>query len=309
MQTKESGPIWLAYVGLTLTALFWAGNAVVARGVVGEIPPLALSFWRWALALCILLPFGLPRVWRQREIVKQRWPSLLALAAFSVGAFNTLLYLSAQTTTALNITLLNSTIPVMVALLAWIILGDRVRAAQAQGIGLALIGMLIIISRGDWHNLANLAFQPGDLIMVCAVFSWGFFSVLLRRQAVPMDALAFLTCQVAFGVLVILPFYLGDLILHGGFHLRPGLVPPFLYVAIFPGILAYAFWNNGVHRVGPSRAAMFMYLNPVFAAVLAGLFLGERLSMFHLFGGILILVGLILTTRQPAALRTAIKED
>lgn len=297
MEDPIHPPIWRAYVGLTLTALFWAGNAVVARGVVGEIPPLALSFWRWALAFTLLLPFGLPRVLRQWQVVRQRWRSLLALAAFSVGAFNTLLYLSAQTTTAVNITLFNSTIPVVVALLAWIILGDRVRPLQALGILLALLGMLVIVAKGHWQTLANLEFQPGDLIMIAAVSSWGLFSVLLRRQAVPLDPLAFLTVQVGLGVLVILPFYILELALSGGFTLRPGLVPPFLYVAIFPGILAYAFWNFGVHRVGPSKAAMFMYLNPVFAAFLARFFLGEELTAFHLVGGGLILAGLYLTTR------------
>ena len=300
MNGKTPRTLWLAYVGLVLTPLFWAGNAVVARSVVADIPPLSLSFWRWVIAFVLLLPVGLPRVRRQWSVVRARWGSLLALAAFSVGAFNTLLYLSAQTTTALNITLVNSTIPVMVALLAWLMLGDRVRPLQAMGISLALLGMLVIVGRGSWTTFARLEFQAGDLIMVAAVFSWGLFSVLLRRQAVPLDPIAFLTVQVGLGVLVILPFYLLDLTMFsGGFALRPGVVPPLLYVAIFPGILAYAFWNHGVHTVGPSRAAMFMYLNPVFAAVLAGLFLGERLTLFHLVGGVLIFFGLLLTTRQP----------
>lgn len=299
MPGKNPTPLWLAYIGLTLTPLFWAGNAVVARSVVETIPPLSLSFWRWVLALIILLPLGLPKVRQQWPVVVAHWRSMLALAAFSVGAFNTLLYLSAQTTTALNITLVNSTIPVMVALLAWLILGDRVRPLQVMGIGLAIVGVLVVVGRGEWQTFTQLAFQPGDLIMVAAVFCWGLFSVLLRRQAVPLPPIAFLTVQVALGVLVILPFYLVDLTwFSGGFELTPTVVPPLLYVAVFPGILAYAFWNHGVYRVGPARSAMFMYLNPVFAALLAGVFLGERLSVFHLAGGLLILLGLIMTTRQ-----------
>lgn len=300
MSENSGRTLGLAYTGLVLTPLFWAGNAVVARSVVGTIPPLSLSFWRWTLALLILLPIGLPKVRRQWSIVVQRWPSMLALAAFSVGAFNTLLYLSAKTTTALNITLVNSTIPVMVALLAWILLRDRVRPFQAIGIALALLGMLVVVSRGDLGVFTALAFQPGDLIMVAAVFCWGLFSVLLRRQSVPLHPLAFLTVQIALGVLVILPFYLLDLLfISGGFELAPDKLPPLLYVSVFPGLLAYAFWNHGVKTIGPSKAAMFMYLNPVFAAVLAGLFLGERLSVFHFIGGVLILLGLLLTTREP----------
>lgn len=298
MSESTAGKLWPAYAGLVLTPLFWAGNAVVARSVVDTIPPVSLAFLRWCIAFAILLPFALPGIRRQWPVILRHRGSMLALATFSVGAFNTLLYLAAVTTTALNITLVNATIPIMVALLSWLILGDRTRPVQAAGIAIALVGMLVIVGRGSLDTFARLAFQPGDLIMVAAVSSWGLFSVLLRRQSVPLDPLTFLTVQIGLGILVILPFYVADLLLgSGGFEVSAQVVPPLLYVAVFPGILAYAFWNNGVLRVGPPKAAVFMYLTPVYGALLAGFFLGERLSFFHLAGGLLILVGLILTTR------------
>ena len=291
-------PLWLAYLGLVLTPLFWAGNAVVAKGTVGEIPPMSMSFWRWIIALCILLPFGLPGLLRHRETIRQHWRSILALATFSVGAFNSLLYLAALTTSATNIALINATIPIIVALLAWLILGDRTRPIQALGIALAIAGIVTVVAKGKLATLTGLQAHPGDLIMVLAVSSWGLFSVLLRRQSVPLPALTFLTAQIAFGAMVILPFYLVDLLfISGGFEVSESTIPPMLYVAIFPGIMAYSFWNHGVHRIGPSKAAIFMYLTPMYAAVLAGLFLGERLSGFHLVGGSLILLGLILATQ------------
>lgn len=296
----------LAYVGLVLTPLFWAGNAVVARGTVDAIPPLSMAFWRWVIALAILLPFGLPGISRHRQIIRQRLGSMLALATFSVGAFNSLLYLAANTTTATNIALINATIPIFVALMSWLLLGDRTRPIQALGIALAVTGIVTVVARGDLAVLTGLQAQPGDLIMVAAVFSWGLFSVLLRRQAVPLPALTFLTTQILLGVLVILPFYLTDLLaFSGGFELSGATLAPLLYFAIFPGILAYAFWNHGVHAIGPSRAAIFMYLTPVFASILAGIFLGETLGRFHVIGGLLILSGLILATRAG---RTALAD-
>jgi len=177
-----------------------------------------------------------------------------------------------------------------------------VTARQAAGISLALAGMIAVVARGRWQTLAQLDFQPGDLIMVAAICCWALFSVLLRRQNVPLDPIAFLTAQIALGLPVILPFYLLELALTGGFDLRADLVWPFLYVGLFPGVLAYAFWNNGVRRVGPPRAAMFIYLTPVFAAGLASVFLGERLRPFHAAGGLLILAGLWLATRVPRKL-------
>src|SRR5690554_2151621 len=288
----------LAYIGLVLTPLFWAGNAVVARGTVEHIPPLSMSFWRWVLALAIILPFGLPGIWRHRQIIRQRLGSMIALATFSVAAFNSLLYVAAMTTTATNIALINATIPIFVALLAWLLLGDRTRPIQILGIAMALAGILCVIARGDLSVLTGLQAQPGDLIMVAAVFSWGLFSVLLRRQAVPLPALTFLTTQILLGTLVILPFYLVDLFFFaGGFDLTRNTAMSLLYFAIFPGILAYAFWNHGVHAIGPARAAIFMYLTPVFASILAGIFLGESLGAFHMIGGLLILAGLVLATR------------
>ncbi|MBY6034491.1 DMT family transporter [Marinobacter daepoensis] len=289
----------LAYIGLVLTPLFWAGNAVVARGTVGDIPPLSMSFWRWVLALAILLPFGLPGILRHRRVIRAHLGSIVALATFSVAAFNSLLYAAAMTTTATNIALINATIPIFVALLAWILLGDRTHPIQVAGIGMAIVGILCVIARGDLSVLTGLQAQSGDLIMVGAVFCWGLFSVLLRRQAVPLPALTFLTIQILVGALVLLPVYLTDLLFFsGGFEVSQTTLLPLLFFAIFPGILAYAFWNHGVHSIGPSRTAIFMYLTPVYASVLAIIFLGESLSLFHLAGGSLILGGLILATRS-----------
>jgi drug/metabolite transporter (DMT)-like permease len=299
----------LAYVGLVLTPLFWAGNAVVARGTVEHIPPLSMSFWRWIIALAILLPFGLPGIWRHRQVIRQYFGSMLALATFSVAAFNSLLYFAATTTTATNIALINATIPIFVALLAWVLLGDRTRPIQALGIALAIAGIATVVARGDISVLTGLQAQPGDLIMVAAVFSWGLFSVLLRRQAVPLPALTFLTTQILLGTLVILPFYLTDLFFFaGGFDLSRDTALPLLYFAIFPGILAYGFWNHGVHKIGPAKAAIFMYLTPVFASVLAGIFLEESLGMFHVTGGLLILAGLLLATQTGKRANYRIKE-
>ncbi|MDO6822209.1 DMT family transporter [Marinobacter sp. 1_MG-2023] len=288
----------LTYAGLVLTPLFWAGNAVVARGTVDSIPPISMAFWRWVIALAILLPFALPGIWRHRALIRQHLGSMVVLATFSVGAFNSLLYVAAVTTTATNIALINATIPIFVSLLAWIILGDRTRPIQALGIVLAIFGILTVVARGDLSVLTGLKSQPGDLIMVAAVFSWGLFSVLLRRQAVPLPGFTFLSTQILLGTLVILPFYLGDLLFFsGGFELTRQTALPLAYFAIFPGILAYGFWNYAVHSIGPSRAAIFIYLTPVFASILASIFLGESLGLFHIIGGAFILAGLLLATR------------
>lgn len=290
-------PGW-AYLGLVLTTLFWAGNAVVARATAGEVPPFALSFWRWVLALLVVLPFGLPHVLAAGEVIRRHWRRLFGLAALSVGAYNTLLYLAAQTTSAVNITLVNSTIPVVIALLAWLLMGARVTRWQLLGIAAALAGMLAIISRGEPAVLVGMEFHPGDLIMVAAVIIWGLYSVLIGKYRLPLHPLGLLTVLILGGLPLILPFYLWELSQRGGFQLTARLMPAFGYLGLFPSVLAYLFWNHGIKVIGPSRAGIFIYLMPVFAAGLASVFLGERLQGFHALGGLLILIGLYLATRM-----------
>lgn len=297
--TTQPSRLTLAYIGLVLAPLFWAGNAVVARGTVEHIPPMSMAFWRWVLALSIILPFGLSGILRYRQIIRQRLGSMVVMAILSVAAFNFLLYYAAITTTATNIALINATIPIFVTLLAWLLLGDRTHPLQALGIAMALVGILCVVARGDVSVLTNLQAQPGDLVMVAAVLCWGLYSILIRRQAVPLPALTFLTVQVLLGTLILVPFYLLDvLFFSGGFTLSRSTALPLIYLAVFPGILAYAFWNHAVHSIGPARTAIFMYLTPVYAAILAMVFLGENLRLFHLPGGLLILGGLILATRS-----------
>ena len=289
--------LWLAYAGLTIAACFWAANAVAARGFAGEVPPVTLAFWRWIIALVILLPIGLPGLLRHRDVVRTHWRSMLPIAAFSVGAFNTLLYVAAQTTTALNIALLNSTLPIAVALMAWAVLHDTIGRSKGIGILFGLCGMLVIITEAAPARLLDLDFAIGDLVMVSAVLCWATFSILLRRSRIPLPAMSFLLLQIALGLPFILPFFLWESAV-SGFYVPPAEAAwVFPFVAIFPGILAYAFWNRGVQHVGPARSAMFLYLIPVFAALLGGLLLNESFALFHAGGGLLILIGLYLAAR------------
>jgi len=287
----------LAFTGLTLTALFWAGNAVVARAVANDIPAFALSFWRWIIALVLILPFGLPHLRGKAEVVRANWPWLLLLAALSVGGYNTLLYVAAHSTTAINISLVSASIPVLIAALAWLILGERTSPIQSLGIVIALAGVLVIVCGGDWRVLTALDFRAGDLLMVLAVTIWGLYTVLLRQRPLPLHPLGLMTVLIGGGLLVILPFYAWELLFGTGDWLRPRLLPALAYVGIFPSLLSYLLWNHGVATIGPNRAAIFIYLMPVFTAGLAFAFLDESLRGFHAVGGLLILVGLYLASR------------
>ncbi|SDI26325.1 Threonine/homoserine efflux transporter RhtA [Pseudomonas benzenivorans] len=293
----------LATLGLLLAVLCWSGNALVARAFAGEIPPFALSFWRWCLALSLLLPFVLAPLWRHRAALRQAGWRLLVLGGLGIAGYNSMLYSAAQTTVAINITLVNTCLPLMTFIGAGLLLGEWPQRRAWWGMGLAAVGLLVLISRGSGATLAALSFNRGDLIMLLAVADWALYSLLLRRWAsylLPIPALALLGMLMLLGVPLILPFYLYELSQGARFAVTPSNLGAIAYTAVFASLVAYLAWNHGVRVLGAAKAALSNYLMPVFTAVLGWLLLGEGLQPFHWLGGGLIFAGLLLGTRMGA---------
>ena len=294
-------PRTFAMLGLLLAVLCWSGNALVARAFHDDIPPFALAFWRWSLALLLVLPFAIGPVWRHRTALRQAGWRLLMLAACGISAYNSLLYSAAQTTAAINITLVNTCLPLMTFIGAGLLLGEWPLRRAWMGMGLAAVGLLILIAQGSWASLATLSFNRGDLIMLLAVADWALYSLLLRRWAtylLPIPALGLLGVLMLLGVPLILPFYLYELSQGARFAVTPSNLGAIGYTAVFASLVAYLAWNHGVRVLGAAKAALFNYLMPVFTAALGWLLLGEGLQSFHWLGGALIFAGLLLATQR-----------
>lgn len=203
-----------AVAGLLLAVLCWSGNALVARAFAGQIPPFTLSFWRWTLALSLLLPFVAKPLWQHRRELQAAGWRLLVLAAVGIAGYNSMLYAAAQTTAAINITLVNTCLPLMTFIGAGVLLGEWPQRRAWLGLGVAAIGLLVLISRASWTTLSTLSFNHGDLIMLLAVADWALYSLLLRRWASYLQAippLALLGVLMLLGVPLILPLYLYEL--------------------------------------------------------------------------------------------------
>ena len=286
----------MPYLLLTLAPLFWAGNFVVARGIHEIVPPLALAFWRWVLALAIyLLLFGRPML-KSKTVLLGRWKLLAMLGLTSVTGFSVFIYLALHATTAINTALVNSFYPVMIVLMSWIAFRDRVSLRQAAGILISLAGLLWILSRGRPALLVGLQFSTGDLYTLAAGLNWAVYSVLLRKKPPELDHFCFLGAIMCWGTLFLLPVYVAGVLAGQTFTLTAPAVGGILYVAVFPSILAYLCWNRGVEKVGANIAGVFVHLIPVFAIFLAALLLGERLLGFQVVGMALIFTGIFLTT-------------
>jgi drug/metabolite transporter (DMT)-like permease len=292
---------WLPYLLLTLTVLFWSGNFILGRGIRELVPPVSLNFWRWMGALLILLPFGLSRVIQAKSIVLKHWKMVALMSIPSIAIFNAFIYMALQTATAINTVLVNAMMPILIALAAWIFFNDRLSLRQTTGVFISLAGLIFIVTRGDWTQLRELTLSAGDLWTLGASLAWAIYSVMLRIRPRQMDPIAFLTVLIAFGLIFSLPFYLRELLNQGGFALTPASIASLAYVAVFPSVLSFIFWNYSVGKVGANRAGIFIHLMPVFSILLAIVFLGESLRLFHVMGMLLIFTGIVMTTLPARA--------
>lgn len=288
------------YVLLSLTPLFWAGNAVLGRAVAGHIPPITLTFIRWAVAFLIVLPFAWPHLVRDWAAIRTRLGTMVLLSFTGTSLFNVLQYWALEYTEALNALLMQSTGPLFVAIWSLLLLGIRLTWAQAIGITISLCGVFVILLRGDLGALASITLNKGDIIFLVALAIFGFYSALSAKRPA-IDNLSFLAFTFGCGTLSLVPLFIWELATRPMMQFTPSNLAVLVYVAIFPSILSYLCFNRGVELIGANRAAPFFHLIPVFGSALAIAFLGERLRLFHLAGYALVLTGVVIAARRSSA--------
>lgn len=286
-----------AYLLLALSVLFWSGNTIVARLLYDEISAIALSTGRWWLATIILLPFTWRHLKKDFTKLVRHWPIITLLSFLGISLFNTLLYHAAHTTTSTNLALIQTTMPAMIVLLASLLYNERTGILALTGVTLSMLGAILVVTRGDWQVLSSMAFTAGDLWMLLASLVYALYSVLLRKRP-DINSLSFLGATFIIGSILLLPLLLWDVIQNPLPALNRLITGSFIYVAIFPSILAYLFWNKGVQMIGASMAGFFICLMPIFTAVLAAVFLDERLLWFHIVGLLMIITGFVLFQRR-----------
>jgi len=287
------------YLLLSLSSLLWAGNVVLGRFIAADFPPMALSFLRWGFACLIVLPFAWPHLKAEWPVIRKHLPILTLLTLTGLAGYNAIAYLGLRYTEALNALLIQSSGPLIVALWSLVLLGIRLTWPQTIGIGISLLGVLTILTRGDPAALTSIHLNKGDLIFTFALVIFGLYSVLaVKRPAI--HPLAFMGFTSGYATVLLIP----AVIVEAASGLTPSLTLnnalTLAYVAIFPSILAYLFFNRGVELIGANRAAPFFHLIPVFGSVLAIAFLGERPHLFHVTGYVLVLTGVAIAARKSA---------
>jgi drug/metabolite transporter (DMT)-like permease len=287
----------MAYFLAAASMVIYSSPPVVTRSVSMGVPPLALSLSRWLIALAILLPLVWRRLPREWPSLKQHGRSLVFMAAFMVIG-STMSVLAVYFTTATNAVLVNASQPAITAALGWAIAGTTLLGRQRVGIACAFIGIVIMIVRADPGVLLGLELNIGDLIMLLAVVGWSTYAVLLPRREYTPDGVTLMFLIAVSGTLMLLPAYLIEFAVVGGFEFTPELALAMLYLAIFPTLLATYGWNLAIRSAGANRTAIFVNLIPISGATLAVIFLDERLYPYHLIGAAFVFAGIFLAVRR-----------
>jgi drug/metabolite transporter (DMT)-like permease len=302
MMTHKISPSTAAL--LTIPPILWAGNAIVGRLVHEMVPPVTLNFFRWAMAFLILLPLGYPIFKRGSGLWAGRRRFAL-LGLLGIGLYNALQYLALQTSSPINVTLVAAGMPVWMLLVGALFFGLKVGRLQIAGALMSIVGVLLVLCRGDLALLLALHLVPGDLFIVLATIAWSFYSWLLMQ---PKDAAAirgnwaaFLLAQVAFGLLWSGAFAAGewaltDAVIKWSWPLGAAIV----FVALGPAVIAFRCWGAGVQRAGPSVAGFFANLTPLFAALMSSAFLGELPHLYHAAAFALIVGGILISSQRSS---------
>lgn len=287
---------------LTVPPLLWAGNAVLGRLVQDLVPPMMLNFLRWLLALALLLPVA-GWVLRPGSGLWTHWQRYALLGLLGVGAYNALQYLALKTSTPLNVTLVAASMPIWMLGIGALFFGQGVSHRQLAGALLSIAGVLVVLGRGQWEVLMRVQLVPGDFYILLATGSWAVYSWLLTRPgdspAIRNDWAAFLMAQMVMGLgwsglFAAGEWALTDPRIEWGWPLAAALI----YVAVGPAIVAYRCWGVGVQRVGPSIAGFFSNLTPLFAALMSAAFLGELPNLYHAIAFVLIVGGIVVSSRR-----------
>ena len=284
---------------LTLTALFWAGNAIAGKLAAGHISPFLLTWFRWLLACSILLIFARPFIKRDFDTIKKHWKFLFVLGAVGFAVFNNLMYLALNHTSAINVAIEQASMPLIVFFLNYLIFKTRVTLFQVIGFIVTLIGVAVTVTRGNLFGLGSQSLNAGDLLMIGAIMVYGMYSVSLKNKP-DIHPLSFLSALSLAALITTTPFVVFEA--QNNLLLWPdtqgwGVI---IYAAIFPSILSQLFWVLGLEKIGSNSGGIFINLVPIFGAILAVLILGEQFQAYHAIGLVLVLGGIAYAQKQSA---------
>lgn len=287
------------YILLILCVLFWSGNFIIGRFVHEDVEPLQLAFFRWSGAAIIVFPILLKNFSKIVIALKNNFFILNLLAILGITIFNTFLYVGLQYTTATNALLINSFVPILILVLSFFILKINIKAMQFLGIFLSTIGVIFLILKGNLSTLAHIELNYGDIWVLTSSCMWALYSVLVKFRPKELNDFEFFTTIVYIGIFwLFLAYKIMGYSISQDISIVKNYYWAFSYVSLFPSVLSYYFWHQGIYKIGANKTGQFTHLMPFFGSILAYIFLGEQLHLYHILGAFFIGIGIYLSLFQ-----------
>ena len=291
-----------AYLFLVLATFCWSGNFIVGKfATVYEIPPLTLNVFRWISVWFILIPFTYKEIFKNLSYIKKNWLVISFMGVITISTFNSVVYFALNYTQVINAVLMLSAIPAATIVLSSLMKIEKTNIFQLLGLVLSIIGIGSIISNGDIQKIISLDFNKGDMWMLVCVITWSLYSTLLKKNNFKLSQFTLIQLMVSVGILFLIPQFFYEKSIGLELNLDKNFFLILIYVAIFPAIAAYYFWQKGIEIIGPNRASMFIQLMPLFSAVMAIIIFKEKFELYHFVGAIFILSGIYLSNRKVYA--------
>lgn len=285
------------YILLVLVIIFYAGNILTGKAL-NDLPPITIAYFRLLVAFLFLLPVGYRSTGKAKSVFLQHYKPLLVMTVTGVAFFNTFIYASLQFTTATNVSVLETLIPVLTVILSSLILKEHVNALQIIGIVLSLWGALWVVLNGNLFHLTRLEWNLGDGIMIGAIICWSVYSLVVKQVMHLFPLLGTILVMTGLSLVILFPMLIVEWLIYGvpSLWTRPNILG-LLYLGVFPSLIALLFYNIAVERLGASKASVFLNLLPVVTMTGAYFWLGEQVTLVQVAGAILVILGVVLTTK------------
>jgi drug/metabolite transporter (DMT)-like permease len=295
MQTSAQKNIYSGIGLAILTTLIWSGNFIIARGVIKDIPPVSLAFYRWLLASVIILPFAFKKFKVEWPFIKRSWHYLFWASLTGVALFNTFVYIGAHYTSAINLSLIGTTSsPVMSIIMARIFLKEQIGWMKLLGLLICITGVLFLLSGGNFQNLLGHKYSKGDLWVLAAAFCFAGYNTLVKKKPASISPVSFLFAAFAFGTIMLFPFYLWEINNSASVTWTIDLFLAILYLGLGASVICFLIWNIAIGKLGAGRTALFGNLIPVFSSIEAVLILNEQFTWIHVVSMIIVFTGIVL---------------
>ena len=289
---------FFAFSLLFIQPIFMASNLVVARGGVEYVPPISLAFWRWTLVFLILLPFTYVYLKKNFKIIKKEYKKLFFLGATGCGVCGAFPFLAGQTTTVTNMGIIYTSSPIFIILISSIFFYEKINFTKIIGLISCLIGVFIIIIKGDFFLLINLNFTIGDLWMLAAAIGWALYSIYLFYWKTKLEIFQRFTLIAFFGAISLLPFYITEEIFFEKTVFNIEFFMWIIFAAISPGIIAFTLYTIAQKKLGASLTGFTLYVFTIYGAIYGYILFEENLENYHLIGTVLVFIGVYLAKKK-----------